>query len=100
MRYLVIQKRTSTILRILIPVNRPRIPPYSKYTREIFIYIRELNIPKAESLSKNVSLLLLTVTETVSVAILKVTSALYGSSLLQSSASSEVAVIFRKLLTL
>ena len=65
-----------------------------------YIYIREFNIPKAESLSKNVSLLLLTVTETVSVAILKVTSALYGSSLLQSSASSEVAVIFRKLLTL
>ena len=70
-----IQKMTSTILRILIPVKRPRIPPNNKYTGKI-IYIREFNIPKAESLSKNVSLLLLTVTETVSVAILKVTSAL------------------------
>ena len=57
-KYLNDQKATSTTLRILMPVNKPKIPP------------------KAESLSKKLSLLLLTVTETVSVASLKITSAL------------------------
>ena len=57
-KYFTIQKTTSTILRILIPVNSPRIPP------------------KPDSLSKKLNLLLRTVTDTVSVASLKVSSAL------------------------
>ena len=57
-KYLNIQNATSTMLRMLIPVKSPRIPP------------------KPESLSKKLNLLLLTVTDTVSVASLKVISAL------------------------
>ena len=59
-KYLNIQNITSTMLRMLIPVNSPRIPP------------------NPESLSKKLSLLLLTVTETVSVASLNVISARKG----------------------
>ena len=34
-RYLMIQKATSTILRILIPVNRPKVPPKKDYGRKV-----------------------------------------------------------------
>ena len=71
-----IQKVTSTMLRMLIPVKRPRIPP------------------NPESLSKKESLLLLTVTDTVSLVSLKVTLALYGSISLHWSTSREVELKF------
>ena len=69
------QKETSTILRILIPVKRPRMPPKTELDARGELN-SELALPNPDSLSKKLSLLLLTVTDTVSVASLNVTSAL------------------------
>ena len=83
------QKVTSTRLRILIPVKRPRIPPGKvekimtsvdyimvSWTFAQANIMKPSSLPNAESLSKKLSLLVLTMTETVSVASLKLTSAL------------------------
>ena len=78
--YLTIQNAISIILRMLIPVNNPRVPP--EIQKKICLYYTSLAtsnsfavLPKADILSKKLTLLLKTVTDIVSVTSLKLTSA-------------------------
>ena len=95
--YLSIQKAISVMLRILIPVNNPKMPPkminlfictsnrlcifimyHACYHACImYMFLQLLNSPNPDSLSKKLNLLLLTVTDIVFVVSLKVTSAWY-----------------------
>ena len=89
-----IQRIISIMLKMLIPVKRPSIPPdkWEKMLRCQSLSKRFL--PKADTLSKKLSLLVTTVTDTSLVAIRKITSALNWTSFSQIvSGSSDVFII-------